>query len=269
MGEGDAAASAGGCVSLGLRPDATLWAWGRNSFGQLGDGARNDRYTAVPVGSGIGLHPTPEGKYVYHVPYVPEAGDFKLGFGIANLDNAGVRDILVEYFDNDGSNLGQETAAIPANGHAAFMSSLELPRCGWARITANQPLYGLALVFGDGPDPMFDMDFKDTAAKGLAAGHVDTGGGWVSLAMLANPGDVQANVTVAFYPDEGSGVQTASLAIPAMGAAQYDLSVFGCQTGSVRIASDQGLAGFLLYDGRNQGRNWVGGLSMIEWQGGL
>jgi alpha-tubulin suppressor-like RCC1 family protein len=39
----------GGFHSLALRNDGTLWAWGSNNMGQLGDGTREDRYTPVQV----------------------------------------------------------------------------------------------------------------------------------------------------------------------------------------------------------------------------
>ena len=41
--------SAGGYYSLALKSDGTLWAWGNNDCGQLGDGTDTDRWSPVPV----------------------------------------------------------------------------------------------------------------------------------------------------------------------------------------------------------------------------
>ena len=41
--------AAGSNHSLALKPDGTVWAWGRNNDGQLGDGAGSDRSTPVQV----------------------------------------------------------------------------------------------------------------------------------------------------------------------------------------------------------------------------
>ena len=35
--------------SLALRADGTVWAWGWNGYGQLGDGTTSDRLRPVPV----------------------------------------------------------------------------------------------------------------------------------------------------------------------------------------------------------------------------
>ncbi|SMB96533.1 Alpha-tubulin suppressor [Thermanaeromonas toyohensis ToBE] len=41
--------SAGTYHSLALKSDGTVWAWGQNSYGQLGDGTTTNRYTPVQV----------------------------------------------------------------------------------------------------------------------------------------------------------------------------------------------------------------------------
>jgi alpha-tubulin suppressor-like RCC1 family protein len=47
------AASAGGSHSLGLRSNGTLWVWGLNSTGQLGDGTTTSRLSPVSVVGGF------------------------------------------------------------------------------------------------------------------------------------------------------------------------------------------------------------------------
>ena len=43
------AIAAGEVHSLALKSDGTVWAWGNNYYGQLGDGTTTDRYTPVQV----------------------------------------------------------------------------------------------------------------------------------------------------------------------------------------------------------------------------
>jgi len=248
--------SAGGGHSLALKNDGSLLAWGSNSKGQLGDGSTTDRLTPVLIDAGDGE------PYRYYVPYAPGADDFAMGFGISNAANAEAAGVVVDYYNNHGVHLGQDFTTIPAGGHASFMRKLGYYESGWARVTSSQPVDGMALCFGQGDDPMFDMDFKAGLATDLSAAHVDTGANWISKAMLANPNGEEAAVTITFHADDGA-TQTADLTIPALGATQYDLAeAFPGLAGSIDVASDQGLAGFILYDGRSLG-NYVGGLSMV------
>ncbi len=44
--------SSGWFHNVAIQTDGTLWAWGRNNFGQLGDGSNIDRTSPVQIGSG-------------------------------------------------------------------------------------------------------------------------------------------------------------------------------------------------------------------------
>jgi len=50
---GFSAVSVGGGHTLALMPDGSLWAWGNNRFGQVGNGSRVNQAAAVKVGSGF------------------------------------------------------------------------------------------------------------------------------------------------------------------------------------------------------------------------
>lgn len=57
-------AIAAGCYhSLALKEDGTVWAWGENSEGQLGDGTDEDRNAPVPVGNLNGVKAIAAGGY--------------------------------------------------------------------------------------------------------------------------------------------------------------------------------------------------------------
>lgn len=53
VGTGFAAVAAGAGHTLAVKSDGTLWAWGRNSGGELGDGTKTQRPSPVQVGSGF------------------------------------------------------------------------------------------------------------------------------------------------------------------------------------------------------------------------
>ncbi|MBK7310665.1 MAG: hypothetical protein IPI93_07695 [Sphingobacteriaceae bacterium] len=45
--------SCGGYHNLAIKANGTLWAWGRNNFGELGDGTNTIRNTPIQIGSSV------------------------------------------------------------------------------------------------------------------------------------------------------------------------------------------------------------------------
>ena len=55
--------SGGASHSLSLKSDGTVWAWGKNDYGQLGDGTTTQRSTPVQVSSLSGVIAVADGDY--------------------------------------------------------------------------------------------------------------------------------------------------------------------------------------------------------------
>ena len=51
--EAVAATVAAGSHTLAVKADGSLWAWGRNNYGQIGDGSTTDRWAPVQIGTGF------------------------------------------------------------------------------------------------------------------------------------------------------------------------------------------------------------------------
>ena len=51
VGDDWAYVSAGDSHTVAIRTDGTLWAWGQNYYGQLGDGTTTDRNAPVQIGT--------------------------------------------------------------------------------------------------------------------------------------------------------------------------------------------------------------------------
>ena len=53
LGDTFSAVSAGGWHSLAVKSDGSLWAWGWNIYGQLGDGTTADKSSPVKIMDGV------------------------------------------------------------------------------------------------------------------------------------------------------------------------------------------------------------------------
>ena len=76
------AIAAGEDHTVGLKSDGTLWAWGKNKYGQLGDGTNADRNTPTQIGSGTVWTATcvlasgdTEGAVAFTIDYSDTAGN--------------------------------------------------------------------------------------------------------------------------------------------------------------------------------------------------
>ncbi len=96
---GVAAIAAGGSYSSALKMDGSVWAWGYNCCGQIGDGTRTDRWYPVQVIAGNDTTP-PTGGVVINGG-AAYASSTSVSLTLSAADNTGV---AAMQFSNDGSN---------------------------------------------------------------------------------------------------------------------------------------------------------------------
>ncbi len=78
IGSGFAAVSAGTNHTVAVKQDGTLWAWGDNYYGQLGDGTATTRYVPAQIGSGFAA--VSAGSYLHTVAVKADGTLWAWGF---------------------------------------------------------------------------------------------------------------------------------------------------------------------------------------------
>ena len=106
--------STGATTMGGIKPDGTMWTWGRNDIGQLGINAPGSRSSPTQVGTGTDWHQIEMGLY--------------FGFGL-KTDGT-----LWGFGQNGSGQLGQNTTQSP--GNSGLSSPVQIPGT-WARVTSD------------------------------------------------------------------------------------------------------------------------------------
>jgi len=111
------AIAAGEYSSYALKSDGTVWAWGRNNYGQLGDGTTTDRYTPVRVKNISGVKDIRMGSFY---GYAIRNDNIAWAWGyIWSEDDNGLPHVLVNRFEPSHAKLSMrigETKQITVNG---------------------------------------------------------------------------------------------------------------------------------------------------------
>ncbi len=254
--------------TIALKSDGTVWAWGNNEYGQLGDGTTIDRTTPVqvkgPAGRGwmiLGM----ESVYEYYIPYWLSDGGYWTGVGIRNGSSVGAATVRVSGVGRDGAVVDFQTNTVPARGQTAFMMARGT---GWVKVASDQPLTGLAFIAEASKERlMFDMTLIPETAPVLYVPHVAQDETWDTVVYVCNPNDSATSVNLTFVPADGLPATAREYTVCRYGSASYPLSeVVGTgshASGSIEIAASQGVAAFALYHNLKTGDMSYAGVSAV------
>jgi alpha-tubulin suppressor-like RCC1 family protein len=267
----EVASVAGGMShTIALKSDGTVWASGWNYYGQLGDGTTTHSYSPVqvkgPGGTGF-LNLGSCDIYEYYLPYWLSNGDYWTGVGLKNGSATGTALVDVSGIDAGGSVVDWQVKTILPRGQTAFMMKQGE---GWVKVTARQPLTGLAFVAETGGEAlMFDMTLIPESSKVLHVPHVAQDATWDTIVYVCNPNDSETYFYLTFVLPGGSVVTSKKYTLPANGSGKYPLSAVlggGSYTsGSVEITAAQGVAAFALYHNLKTGdRRSYAGISAVK-----
>ena len=92
--------AAGGYHSLVVKTDGTVWAWGGNVYGQLGNGTYTDSFTPLQVKGDLGI------AFLQQVKVVAAGGNYSLALG----DDGGMNQVFA-WGDNFSGQLGDGTTS--------------------------------------------------------------------------------------------------------------------------------------------------------------
>src|SRR5690606_14839229 len=101
-----------------LKSDGTVWAWGCNDYGQLGDGTTTERHTPVKVQNISGVKDIRMGFY-YGYAIRNDNSAWSWGNIWSSQSNEGLAHVLVSRFESSHAKLSMrigETKQITVNG---------------------------------------------------------------------------------------------------------------------------------------------------------
>jgi len=262
--------AAGWYQTMALKCDGTVWAWGDNLWGQLGDGTQgvwNDRTTPIQVLGPEGVGYLNLGSFIsreYYIPYYLSNSGYWTGVALKNGSTPGIASVDVFSMSQIGSLMDSQTKTIPPKGQTAFMMK---PGEGWAKVTSDKPLTGLGFIAMAYDDKlMFDIPFVSELSTTLYVPHVAQDATWDTLVYVCNPNGSETTVYLTFFKSDGTAAKISSgYVLSANGSGKYPLSALlggaSYASGSVRITASQGVAAFALYNNLKTGDRSYAGIS--------
>ena len=231
IGTGYSAVAAGFQHNLALKSDGSLWAWGANSSGQLGDGSTTDSpvpkqigtgFSTVTAGRGYTVALKGEGSvWAMGANGFRQLGDGTLALARAYRRTAGPESLVVNESVNGPLDLiPTATKAIPADKLPPFWLQVSKASSVSTAITYNTLDLGLS---GD----VYVVAYLDPASP-LLAGSTPLAKGMRALSVITKGGStlVAAVLTRSGWKQSAAGVTTESAYSGTLNSSNSSISMF-------------------------------------------
>ncbi len=206
--------------------------------------------------------------YAYYVPYYTSKDDSNTGIGVRNCSTTQAANVTIIVYDHDGTQRLVERISVPARGQTAYTVGKDLDVEGSMRVTSDQPLAGLVLVFMGGLTYGADIPFTQELSDTIFNPHVASSARWNTTIVLNNPQNSTTSVALTYIDQSGQATPLTTSDITANGIATYKLSNFlGAGVsfkGSVEVTANQGVAGLVFYSNREFGGSYYSGITAMD-----
>lgn len=214
----------------------------------------------------LSWHVTDAEAYEYYLPYALSNKDYWTGVALKNGSTTDNASVTVTGIKQNGSSFDSQIKSIPPLGQTAFMMKSGE---GWAKVSSNRPLTGLAFVAESAGDAlMFDITLIPSLAKTLYVPHVAQNETWDTIVYVCNPNGSATTIYLTFVKSDGTVLTSKQYTLGANASGAYPLSgVVGggsYASGSIQITASQGVAAFALYQNLKTGSHSYAGISAIE-----
>ncbi len=202
----------------------------------------------------------------YYLPYYIGGKGGVTGVAVRNVSATMESNVKIEVYHKSGTLIASQNVFLNPSGQwndiVGDGSDLE----GWIMLESDRDLASLCFVAKD--DAMMDVPATGDLSKKLIAPHVAQNTLWDTIVFAANPNDVLATVTLAYYNEAGEEVLSKMLAIPAMGSEKIPLNeILGdleVEGGSLLIECDEPITAFALYHNRKTGAYSYAGINFVD-----
>ena len=216
--------------------------------------------------------------YNYYLPYFSSNPEENLWTGLALASIGYENEATVTIRSESGLKLVQDLEIpIKYNDQLALPLASGINGVGWIKVTAANPLSGLAFV---GSEYMADIPFIKELSTTLVIPHIAQDKTWETSILICNPNAGSNQLTIGnYYKDftqeasrqsnsEGLTIKEQTRIVPEMGSASYTLAeLFGSMqpvTGMITLTAERPIAAFALYKNLKSGGSYYAGINATE-----